>query len=144
VNLRAAAGLLSLIATYADFDEGMDFLNTSGQRKMATELIGEVDEVANLLRAIANEKRLIILCHLLNGEKSVGEMERLLDLSQSALSQHLARLRSVRIVKTRRVAQTIFYSLNGQTAEAMLLELYELFGSSDGENGVDHHRSSAA
>ena len=112
--------------------------------KEYTELHDMASHACELLKAMANEWRLMILCQLSEGEKTVSELQAILGLSQSALSQHLARLRSVRIVKTRRVAQTIFYSLNGQTAEAMLLALYELFGSSDGENGVDHHRSSAA
>jgi len=67
-----------------------------------------------------NEKRLQILCLLADGERSVGEINDLLDLSQSALSQHLAVLREENLVKTRREAQTIFYSLMpGPGAEVM-------------------------
>ncbi len=61
-----------------------------------------------LLKAMANERRLLILCFLAQGEKSVSELEGLVSLSQSALSQHLARLRRDRLVTTRRVAQTIY------------------------------------
>lgn len=71
-------------------------------------------QVTTLLKAVANEKRLKILCVLSNGEKSVGELEQKIDLSQSALSQHLARLRRDEIVGTRRDAQTIYYSISDQ------------------------------
>ena len=64
-----------------------------------------------LLKALSNEKRLMIVCNLREGELCVGALEEIVDLSQSALSQHLARLRRDGIVKTRREAQTIFYSL---------------------------------
>ena len=107
-------------------NEGIGRLSTVGREKLAQELIDDVDEAGALLKAMANEKRLVILCHLLQGEKSVGEMEELLDLSQSALSQHLARLRVAKIVKTRRSAQTIYYSLNGVNAEVILTALHGL------------------
>ena len=61
-----------------------------------------------LLKAMSNERRLMILCHLAGGEKSVGELEGLISLSQSALSQLLARLRRDRLVRTRRNAQSIY------------------------------------
>ena len=64
-----------------------------------------------LLKAMGNEHRLLVLCHLLDGEKRVAELEKLTGLSQSALSQHLAKLRSQRLVATRRQSQTIHYSL---------------------------------
>jgi len=105
---------------------GIGPLSAVGREKLAQELIDDVDEAGALLKAMANEKRLVILCHLLQGEKSVGEMEKLLDLSQSALSQHLARLRVAKIVKTRRSAQTIYYSLNGPNAEVILIALHGL------------------
>jgi DNA-binding transcriptional ArsR family regulator len=68
-------------------------------------------DAAQLLKAIANENRLLILCMLADGEHSVGELNSAIDLSQSALSQHLAVLREEGLVETRRKAQTIFYSL---------------------------------
>ena len=82
---------------------------------------------STLLKAMSNEHRLMILCQLLHGEKSVGEMERLIGLSQSALSQHLARLRRDGLVQTRRQAQTIFYSLSGTEAAAVIDTLYGLY-----------------
>ena len=80
-----------------------------------------------LLKALSNEYRLLILCNLTEGEKSVGHLQTLVDLSQSALSQHLARLRQDGLVKTRRKSQTIYYSLAGQEASRVIAVLYELY-----------------
>ncbi|WP_142848271.1 helix-turn-helix transcriptional regulator [Telmatospirillum sp. J64-1] len=82
-----------------------------------------------LLKAMSNEHRLMVLCQLLHGERSVGELERLIGLSQSALSQHLARLRRDNLVQTRRAAQTIYYSLAGEEARAVIETLYDLYCS---------------
>ncbi|KAA0677808.1 helix-turn-helix transcriptional regulator [Roseomonas genomospecies 6] len=82
---------------------------------------------STLLKAMSNERRLLILCYLSEGEKSVGELEELVDLSQSALSQHLARLRRDKLVRTRRAAQNIYYSLNGHEAQTIMATLHELF-----------------
>ncbi len=76
---------------------------------------------------MGNPHRLVVLCRLLTEERSVGELERLVGLSQSALSQHLARLRRDGLVKTRRKAQTIFYSLAGDEARAVLATLQQLY-----------------
>ncbi|QQP91439.1 winged helix-turn-helix transcriptional regulator [Skermanella sp. TT6] len=84
-------------------------------------------EASKLLKAMSNERRLLILCHLALGEKSVGELETLVDLSQSALSQHLARLRRDNLVRTRRSAQTIYYSLQGGEAAAVMKVLHDLY-----------------
>ncbi|MCK6449591.1 MAG: metalloregulator ArsR/SmtB family transcription factor [Alphaproteobacteria bacterium] len=80
-----------------------------------------------LLKAMSNERRLLILCHLAEGERSVGELEQLLPLGQSALSQHLARLRRDGLVRTRRVAQTIHYSLAGREASAVMATLHDIY-----------------
>ncbi len=80
-----------------------------------------------LLKAMSNEHRLLVLCQLLHGERSVGQLERIVGLSQSALSQHLARLRRDDLVKTRRSAQTIYYSLKGEEASAVIATLYSLY-----------------
>ncbi|MBI4184281.1 MAG: winged helix-turn-helix transcriptional regulator [Proteobacteria bacterium] len=80
-----------------------------------------------LLKAMSNEHRLLVLCQLHHGERSVGELERLIGLSQSALSQHLARLRRDGLVKTRRSAQTIYYSLNGAEATAVISALAGIY-----------------
>lgn len=77
-------------------------------------------KASQMLKAMANERRLLILSYLGEGEKSVSELEGMLDLSQSALSQHLARLRKDKLVKTRRQAQTIFYSLSSESAGQLM------------------------
>ncbi len=69
-----------------------------------------------LLKAMGNLKRLKIMYVLLNGEKKVGELEKIVGLSQSALSQHLAVLRAAGLVKTRRQAQTVLYSIKSREA----------------------------
>lgn len=74
----------------------------------------------SLLKALSNERRLMIVCALHEGEKCVGALEKIVDLSQSALSQHLARLRRDGVVNTRREAQTIYYSLNDKAMKIML------------------------
>jgi DNA-binding transcriptional ArsR family regulator len=79
-------------------------------------------DAAQLLKALGNEQRLHILCNLLDGPLSVGELNQRLDLSQSALSQHLALLRETQLVDTRREAQTIYYSLpDGPVIRVMAL-----------------------
>ena len=75
------------------------------------ELRDRAGDAAKFLKSMSNASRLLILCHLADGEKSVGELQSHLDLSQSALSQHLAVLRRDGIVSTRRSSQTMFYSL---------------------------------
>lgn len=84
-------------------------------------------EAAGLLKILANDRRLMVLCELLKGERSVGELEDIVGLSQSALSQHLARLRRGRLVKTRRESQTIYYRIADPGVEKIVGALYELY-----------------
>lgn len=84
-------------------------------------------DAARLLRALANEKRLMLLCTLVEGEKSVGELNVEVDLSQSALSQHLAVLRADGLVSTRREAQTIYYSLADGPAHRIIATLHGIY-----------------
>ena len=84
-------------------------------------------EAAQLLKALGNEKRLMILCLLAEGECSVGELNALLELSQSALSQHLAILRDERLVVTRREAQSVFYSLMPGAAFVLIHTLHDIY-----------------
>ena len=86
-----------------------------------------IGSAVNLLKALSNEKRLLIVCALYKGEKSVGELEDIVGLSQSALSQHLARLRRDEVVCTRRSAQTIYYSLCGVATNDVLRCLYDIY-----------------
>jgi TusA-related sulfurtransferase/DNA-binding transcriptional ArsR family regulator len=92
---------------------------------------------ATLLKALANENRLRILCELLDGERCVNELEKVVGLSQSALSQHLARLRRDELVRTCRVGKTICYSLNGQEAPVVLQTLYRLFCAGDADTAAE-------
>lgn len=85
-------------------------------------------EAARLLKLLANEQRLTVLCRLSGGEMSVTELGEYVNLSQSALSQHLAKLRADGLVATRRDAQTIYYRLSDPIAERLIGVLCELYG----------------
>ena len=82
---------------------------------------------AGLMRALANEHRLMILCQLADRERGVGELVGAVGLSQSAVSQHLARLRAEGIVVTRRDAQAIFYSLASEEVRRVIRTLYAIY-----------------
>ena len=88
---------------------------------------------AAFLKILANDRRLMILCELLKGERCVSELEEIVSLSQSALSQHLARLRRSHHVKTRRESQTIYYSIADPGVKKIIGALYDLYcGPSNG------------
>ncbi|HWA44954.1 MAG TPA: metalloregulator ArsR/SmtB family transcription factor [Hypericibacter adhaerens] len=97
------------------------------QKLDRAEFEAKASAAARFLRAIANEHRLMILCRLGEGEKSVGELCDLIGLQPSALSQHLARLRADGIVGTRRQAQTIFYRLTSPDAVRLITTLAAIF-----------------
>ena len=82
---------------------------------------------AGLLRAISHEARLLVLCELTNGERSAGELVERSGLSQSALSQHLAKLREEGLVATRREAQVIHYRIADQRAQRVLWVLHDIY-----------------
>ena len=83
---------------------------------------------ANMLKAMSNECRLLVLCNLAeSGELSVGELVERIGLSQSALSQHLAKLREEGLVATRKEAQTVFYRVSDPKAGRLLAVLHDLF-----------------
>lgn len=86
-------------------------------------------EVSDFLRTLSNENRLLILCALVDGEQSVSELNTHVDLSPSALSQHLSWLREGGLVQTRREAQTIYYSLADARVAKVLGLLKKLFCS---------------
>lgn len=87
---------------------------------------------AALLRSLANPQRLLILCHLVEAEHSVGELLAQLDLSQSALSQHLALLRDAGLVETRRRAQSVLYRLVDGPARRVLGTLHAIYCEEQG------------
>lgn len=84
-------------------------------------------DAAGLMKALGNRRRLMILCELHKGERSVGALGRAVGLSQSALSQHLARLRHDGLVRTRREGQTIHYALASPKAREVMAVLYRLY-----------------
>lgn len=94
------------------------------QVEKLAEQAGHAEE---FLKALANRHRLMVLCQLNGGERSVGSLQDEVGLSQSALSQHLARLRADGLVKTRRDGQTIYYSLASTQAERLIGLLYTMF-----------------
>ncbi len=84
-------------------------------------------QASRLLKALSNECRLLILCNLLGGEKSVTQINDRVALSQSALSQHLARLRKEGLVAVRKEAQTVYYRMNSPEVEQVIGVLYQLY-----------------
>lgn len=99
----------------------------AGKKIDSAALRQNAEDASRLLKTIANPHRLMILCTLTDGELSVGELNSRIDISQSTLSQHLAILRRSGIVRTRREAQTIFYSLHSREAELLIECLYRIF-----------------
>ena len=99
----------------------MDFEN------MKKELIQVAGNAANLLKTLANSNRLIILGSLMENEKCVGDLEKSLNISQSALSQHLSRMRSEGIVSHRRASQQIFYSVSDDRVKKLVKIILEMF-----------------
>lgn len=94
---------------------------------IASEMQQQSEKAAAFLKALAHEGRLLILCHLNTGEKSVTELERLLGQRQAAVSQQLARLRMEGLVKSRRDGKTIHYSIGDPRAARMISLMYEIF-----------------
>jgi len=99
-----------------------DFRQLSELHEMAT-------NACELLKAMSNKWRLMILCQLSEGEKTVGELQSLLGVGQSAVSQHLAILRRENIVDSRKDAQSIYYSLSGDQAVKIMATLHDVFCS---------------
>ena len=95
------------------------------------EMAANARNAAAYLKTLAHEGRLMILCHLGSGEKSVGELENLLEIRQAAVSQMLARLREEGLVSTRRDGKTIYYSLADQNTAEVIGMLYRLFCGPD-------------
>ena len=91
------------------------------------DMASHADEAAALLKALAHPARLLVLCQLVEGEASVGELQPITGLSMSALSQHLAVLREMELVTTRREGQTIHYSLAEGPAASVLDALYAAY-----------------
>lgn len=99
-------------------------IKTDGDRGQMTE---QARKASELLKSLAHESRLLILCLLTDGEKTVSELEELLDLPQAAVSQQLARLRFDRLVTTRREGRNIYYSIATKEVSSVVGTLYGLF-----------------
>lgn len=107
------------------------------QLAVPAQFAAQAGEAATLLKALANETRLLVLCHLAaEGELSVGGLLDRVELSQSALSQHLARLREEGLVATRKEAQTVFYRVCDPRAGPLLTLLHDLFCPELGQGEV--------
>ena len=105
----------------------MNATNDIDPRRMAA----AASKASELMKTLGHKDRLMVLCHLTSGEKSVGELARLLEIPQSPLSQHLARMRKENLVSTRREAQTIYYSIASREAAAMITVMHGLYCSTE-------------
>jgi len=106
---------------------------------MMEQMALHASDAATLMSALGNESRLIVLCSLTDGEKSVGDLNEVVPLSQSALSQQLARLRQQGLVTTRRESQTIYYSLTPGPAGQVIDLLHDIYcgAGGDGKKGCN-------
>ena len=95
----------------------------------AVELAGTAEAATDFLKALAHEGRLMILCHLVERERSVAELEQLLNVRQSTVSQMLARLRQEGLVETRREGKTIYYRLTDERTRPLLELIHDMFCS---------------
>jgi len=107
----------------------LDLLRHDGRRRPGEleRMTGNAKRASAFLKALAHESRLIILCILAEGEKSVSELEEILELRQPTVSQQLARLRTDRLVSTRRDGKTVYYSLASEEARTIIAAIYEVF-----------------
>lgn len=102
------------------------FSNQMSEAEM-DQMMSNACDASNMLKALSHEGRLMILCHLVTGEKSVTELEDLLSARQAAVSQQLARLRLEGLVSPRRDGKTIYYSLSDDRPKRILEVIYELY-----------------
>lgn len=106
-------------------------MKTDTLDKDMTALEAKAEEVSETLAAMANPKRLLVLCSLLVGEKSAGDLAEIVQLTPAALSQHLGKMRALRLVATRRDGQTIYYSLASAEVRVVLETLYRVYCTTD-------------
>ena len=102
-------------------------LSPDASQREIDQLVAQARKASDLLKALSHETRLLILCLLSEGEKSVSELEDLVALPQAAVSQQLARLRYDRLVATRRDGRMIFYRMADSEVTGIIESLYELF-----------------
>lgn len=101
-------------------------IDNSSAEEMQT-LIENVRRASELLKALAHETRLLIMCTLMDGEKSVSELEEITSMSQASVSQQLARLRFDRLVTTRREGRQMYYRLSNNEVSGLIGKLHEMF-----------------
>lgn len=106
---------------------GLPIISEDMSEDEMDQMMDKACAASNMLKAISHEGRLMILCHLVTGEKSVTELETLLSARQAAVSQQLARLRLEGLVTPRRDGKTIYYSLSDERPKRILEVIYELF-----------------
>ena len=111
----------------SDSTEGADAVDGRLAGADLARMAASATQAADFLKSLGHEQRLMILCHLVSGEKSVGELEEILGARQAAVSQQLARLRHEGLVTTRREGKTIYYGLGDERSKRMIGLLYELF-----------------
>ena len=92
-----------------------------------TKMRKNAKEAESLLKVLANSSRLMILCHLVNAEKSVGELVELVDLSQSSVSQHLSKMKDLKFVEDDKRGQEVFYRIDNKEVREILLTLYNVY-----------------
>ena len=92
-------------------------------------MVDNAQSAADMLKALSHEGRLMILCHLVGGEKSVTELEQLLAVRQAAVSQHLSRLRAEGLVTTRRDGKAVYYALAGTSSRQIIEVLHNIYCS---------------
>ncbi|MEE4118078.1 MAG: metalloregulator ArsR/SmtB family transcription factor [Paracoccaceae bacterium] len=110
---------------------GLPQIDESTTEAEIEEIAGKAQDAATFLKAISHEGRLMILCHLVSGEKTVTELERLLSARQAAVSQQLSRLRLEGLVVPRREGKAIYYSLADDRPRKIIELVYELFCGDD-------------
>ena len=103
---------------------------------LAKQMEAQAEKAADLLKAMSNPQRLRVLCLLLEGERSVGQINEQVELSQSALSQHLAVLRDQQLVTTRRQAQTVFYSVAPGPVHEIIQTLHAIYCPQPGSGRI--------
>lgn len=113
---------------------GLPILDKDGEEADLDRMVENARHAANFLKALAHEGRLLILCHLCMGERSVTELEELLSSRQAAVSQQLARLRLEGLVEFRREGKAIYYRLADDRARRMIETVYEMFCSEEAKN----------
>ena len=102
-------------------------IDSDGRPQELERMVGNARRASDFLKALAHESRLMILCILAEGEKSVSELEEILSLRQPTVSQQLARLRADGLVSTRRDGKAIYYNLASDEARVVIGAIYDVF-----------------